>query len=662
MYILPIYFLFFSIFFSIFFSRWLGKSAFSFFLISAVFFSLIFSFYIYYEVVYLGLVCDIFLMKWFHFYNLDFNFHFYYDSLSVTMLVLVLFISFFVQIFSLEYMWGDPSFIRFMVYINIFTFFMLIMVLSANLIQFFLGWEGIGLASYLLINFWYYRPEANRSAIKAVLMNRVGDFGLYVAIVYFYFFFKTFDFVSLNLLVKADLSPHYFNFFDFSISKIDFLCFFLLLACVGKSAQLGLHSWLPDAMEGPTPVSALLHSATMVTAGIFLILRFSHFFEFSVSISRLMIIISILTCLFASFSAMGQYDIKKIIAYSTTSQLSYMLLACGSSQYLLALQHLFDHAFFKAVLFLGAGSLIHLMRGKQDIREFGGLFKLAPFTYLSFLIASFSLLGFPSTSGFYSKESIIEAVLLRTTFQELVSLFTCLSVSFSAYYSLQVIFLTFHGIKNYNFGIVYDGSAFINTSLFFLTFGGLVTGFLFFNLYSFPSSFFQNSFYSVKAFELISVDDLSWYLIINLPLYFTFFFVFLAMYFQDYFILFFSNNLSCFFNFINFFNRKWFFDFFLFFLIFVGFFYNSYLNFFKIFDRALLEFFGPLKIVKIFLSLGELFGKTNNGHFSFNIFLSIFFIVFLILILFYIFLGLAQSLFLYFYIFSLLGFLKLHQR
>ena len=262
-------------------------------------------------------------------------------------------------------------------------------------------------------------------------------------------------------------------------------------------------------MEGPTPVSALLHSATMVTAGIFLILRFSHFFEFSTSISKIMALISILTCLFASFSAMGQYDIKKIIAYSTTSQLSYMLLACSSSQYLLALQHLFDHAFFKAVLFLGAGSIIHLLFGKQDIREFGFLFKSLPFTYLSFLIATFSLLGLPGTSGFYSKESIIESIFLRTTFQEMLSLLTCLSVSFSAYYSLQVIFLTFYGFKNNSLKIYYDKSIFINIALLFLTIGGLVIGFIFFNFYSVPSSFFQNSFFFINSNESHLIDDLN---------------------------------------------------------------------------------------------------------------------------------------------------------
>ena len=261
-------------------------------------------------------------------------------------------------------------------------------------------------------------------------------------------------------------------------------------------------------MEGPTPVSALLRSATMVTAGVFLILRFSHFFEFSLSISNCMAIVSILTCLFASFSAMGQYDIKKIIAYSTTSQLSYMILACSSSQYILALQHLFDHAFFKAVLFLGAGSIIHLMGGKQDIREFGFLFKAMPFTYLSFLVASLSLLGLPGTSGFYSKESIIEVIFLRTEFQELLSLLTCLSVSFSAYYSLQVICLTFYGLKNNSLNFFFDNSFFINLSLFFLTLGGLIVGFFFYSFYTLPSSFFQNSFFT-NFYENHAVDDLS---------------------------------------------------------------------------------------------------------------------------------------------------------
>ena len=283
-----------------------------------------------------------------------------------------------------------------------------------------------------------------------------------------------------------------------------------MLACVGKSAQLGLHNWLPDAMEGPTPVSALLHSATMVTAGIYLIIRFSHLFEFSINILNFISIIALLTILFSSFIAMGQYDLKKIIAYSTTSQLGYMFLACGSSQYFFAFQHLFDHAFFKAVLFLGAGSIIYCVGGKQDIREFGGLYKYMPITYLSFFIGTFSLLGFPSTSGFYSKESIIESIFLRTEFEELIALLTMLSVSFSAYYSIQLFYILFHNNLCLNYKNILIEPPLIKFSLIFLSFIGLVGGYLFFDIFSTSSSFFQNSFYFSYSQEFIeTIDDLN---------------------------------------------------------------------------------------------------------------------------------------------------------
>lgn len=649
MYLSIIFLPFFSILVFLIFARLFSKNFIIFALLSSMFFCIPISAIIYYEVIYLGFSCDVVILNWFHIYFLNINFHFFFDPLSVSMMFLIIFISFFVQLFSVDYMWFDPSILRFLIYINIFTFFMLIMVLSGNLVQFFLGWEGIGLSSYLLINFWYNRPEANRSAIKAIVLNKFGDFALYVSIIFIFVFFKTLDFSTLFLLVKSDTSSFYFDIFGFKTYKLDFICFFLFLACIGKSAQLGLHVWLPDAMEGPTPVSALLHSATMVTAGIFLILRFSHFFERSPTVLNFMLLMALFTILFSSFIAMGQYDIKKIIAYSTTSQLGYMLLSCGSSNYLFAAQHLFDHAFFKAVLFLAAGSMIHLNLGNQDIRQFGGVFKFAPITYFTFLISTLSLLGFSGTSGYYSKESIIESILLRTNFDEFVFLLTSLSVSFSVYYSFHLIYLTFYGTSfSYIFRFDKDISIFTNISLIVLSFVGLLGGYFFFDVYTSYFSFFQNSLYNnISNYDFIeNTDDLGWFLVINLPFYFTLFGVIIFMFFQEKVSNFFVLNKNIFMlikHFLYIFNRKWYFDLLLLIMVVSIFFYSAYLSFFKFIDRGIFEIFGFSFVFKLFSKISYFVNSFQVGYFYFNIFVLIFFFIFLLYFVFYYFLGIFMN-------------------
>jgi len=286
-----------------------------------------------------------------------------------------------------------------------------VLVSADNFIQLFLGWEGVGLCSYLLINFWFTRVQANKAALKAIILNRVGDFSLTFAILLIFFFFKSVDFATVFFLVPL-VSDFFFTFEVFNtyynVHVLSFICFFLFFGAMGKSAQIGLHLWLPDAMEGPTPVSALIHAATMVTAGVFLIIRCAPLFEYAPSVLTLMVFVGSATAFFAATVAVVQNDIKKVIAYSTCSQLGYMVFVCGLSGYSASLFHLVNHAFFKALLFLSAGAVIHGLSGEQDIRRMGGLSLKLPFTYTMFLLGSLALVGFPFLAGFYSKDLILE--------------------------------------------------------------------------------------------------------------------------------------------------------------------------------------------------------------------------------------------------------------
>lgn len=332
------------------------------------------------------------------------------------MILVVSYVSFCVHLFSAEYMFRDAGLVRFMSLISLFTFFMLFLVSSDNFIQMFVGWEGVGICSFLLISFWFNRVKAVKAALKALVYNRVGDAGFIVGMLFIYKYFKTFDFCVIEILshfMQDARFLHRLGTLEINISIFDLISFFLLFGVVGKSAQIGLHAWLPDAMEGPTPVSALIHAATMVTAGIFAVLRFSFIFERSSFALFMMTMIGGITVFFGSIVSLTQFDVKKIIAYSTTSQLGYMLFACGVSNYTGAAFHLFNHAFIKALLFLAAGVVIHRLSGEQDLRKMGGLNNLMPLTYMYFLVGSLSLAGFPFFSGFYSKDLILEVAASR---------------------------------------------------------------------------------------------------------------------------------------------------------------------------------------------------------------------------------------------------------
>jgi len=385
------------------------------------------------------------LVNWITSGDLSANWALKLDSLTAIMLVVVTVVSSLVHIYSIGYMHEDKSIARFMSYLSLFTFFMLILVTADNFLQLFVGWEGVGVASYLLIGFWYKKESANNAAIKAFVANRVGDFGLIIAIGLIYLTFGTVQYDPVFATVCSHIFDK-FALFGTEFRTIDAICILLFVGAMGKSAQIGLHVWLADAMEGPTPVSALIHAATMVTAGVFLVARCSPLFEYSENALLMVTLVGATTALFAATIALTQNDIKKIIAYSTCSQLGYMFFACGVSAYSAAIFHLATHAFFKALLFLGAGSVIHAMHHEQNIQKMGGIWKKIPITYAMMWIGSLALAGFPPFAGFYSKDVILEAAFMSHSPLGKLAYWMGISAAFlTAFYSWRLLFLTFHG-------------------------------------------------------------------------------------------------------------------------------------------------------------------------------------------------------------------------
>lgn len=367
------------------------------------------------------------------------------DTLTAVMLVVITTVSALVHLYSWGYMSEDPDQPRFFSYLSLFTFAMLMLVTADNLVQMFFGWEGVGLASYLLIGFWYHKPSANAAAIKAFVVNRVGDFGFSLGIFGTFLVFNT---VSIDAILAAspDMAGRTFHFLGTPVDVMTTLCLLLFVGAMGKSAQLGLHTWLPDAMEGPTPVSALIHAATMVTAGVFMVCRLSPMFETSATALAVVTLIGAFTALFAATVGLVQTDIKRVIAYSTCSQLGYMFFAAGVGAYGAAMFHLFTHAFFKALLFLGAGSVIHAMHHEQDMRYYGGLRRHIPLTFWAMTIGTLALTGFFFTAGYYSKDAILEAAFANGSETATVAFVIGLFVAFlTSFYSWRLVFLTFFG-------------------------------------------------------------------------------------------------------------------------------------------------------------------------------------------------------------------------
>ncbi|MES2729663.1 MAG: NADH-quinone oxidoreductase subunit L [Pseudomonadota bacterium] len=367
------------------------------------------------------------------------------DQLAVVMMCVVNIVSACVHVYSVGYMQDDPHKGRFMAYLSLFTFAMLMLVTSDNLLQLFFGWEGVGVASYLLIGFYNYKDSANAAAIKAFIINRVGDLGLALGIFATFVLFDSINFADIFAQAPAK-ADEMISIWGYQLHGLTVIGLLLFIGAVGKSAQLGLHTWLPDAMEGPTPVSALIHAATMVTAGVFLIARFSPLYEYAPDALQVVCVLGALTAFVAATIGLTQFDIKRVIAYSTMSQLGYMFFALGVSAYSAAIFHLMTHAFFKALLFLGAGSVIHAMHHEQDMRNMGGLWKKIPITYALMWIGSLALAGIPFFAGYYSKDMILETVYADHTGFGLFAFWMGIAAAvMTAFYSWRLILMTFHG-------------------------------------------------------------------------------------------------------------------------------------------------------------------------------------------------------------------------
>ena len=408
------------------------------------------------------------------------------DTLTAVMLVVVTSVSSLVHLYSIGYMDEDPNRPRFFGYLSLFTFAMLMLVTSDNLVQLFFGWEGVGLASYLLIGFWYQKPSANAAAIKAFVVNRVGDFGFSLGIFAIFMLVGSTDFETI-FHAAPGLTGKTIDFLGWNVDALTLTCLLLFMGAMGKSAQFLLHTWLPDAMEGPTPVSALIHAATMVTAGVFMVARLSPLFELAPNAQAFVMLIGGTTAMFAATVGLVQNDIKRIIAYSTCSQLGYMFVAMGAGAYSVGMFHLFTHAFFKALLFLGSGSVIYAMHHEQDIRNMGGLKDKIPFTYAAMVIGTLALTGFPLTAGYFSKDAIIESAFVsHNPFAFYGFLMTVAAACLTSFYSWRLIFKTFHGKPHdrHHYEAAHEPPYWILIPLGVLSAGSLLAGFPFKELFA----------------------------------------------------------------------------------------------------------------------------------------------------------------------------------
>lgn len=491
---------------------------------------------------------------------------FLFDTLTCVRLVVVTSISTLVHLYSTEYRSEDPHLPRFRSYLSFFTFFRLILVTAENFVQRFVGWEGVGLCSYLLINFWFARIQANKSALKARILNRVGDLGLSIGIFAIYAVFGSLDYAIVFSLVPAWQYAEV-SFFSQSIQRLDFIAFFLFVGAVGKSAQVGLHTWLPDAREGPTPVSALIHAATRVTAGVFLLCRCSPLLQYTQNRNTYITILGGRTAFLAATTGLLQNDLKRVIAYSTCSQLGYRVFAAGLSGYAVSRFHLSNHAFFKALLFLGAGSVIHARADEQDRRKRGGLRRILPFTYTAILIGSLALRGFPFLTGFYSKDVILElaygSFLIEGRFVHTLGTFAAF---FTAYYSTRLLVLTFLRPAN-GFRVVYEHShesAFPRAlPLFILSFASLFVGYLTRDRrIGLGTDFWGNSLFVHPNTQYLLESEWLDSSVKRIPLYFSFGGTFLAFYHYlfSFDLLYTRKESSIGRSLYTFFNRKWFFD------------------------------------------------------------------------------------------------------
>ena len=569
------------------------------------------------------------LFNWIDSEYMIISWEFLFDQLTVSMFIPVLYISSLIHIFSTDYMAEDPHNQRFFSYLSLFTFFMLVLVSGANFFVMFVGWEGIGIVSYLLINFWFTRIQANKAAILALTMNRVGDMGLSIGFFALFALFGSLDYATIFSIVP------FMN--ETAITIIGLL---LLTGAMAKSAQIPLHSWLPGSMEGPTPVSALIHAATLVTAGLYLLLRSSPLLEYSSTALLIITLTGATTAFFAATCGLVQNDLKRIIAFSTISQLGYMVMAVGLSQYNVALMHVVNHAFFKALLFLGAGAVIHSFSDQQDIRRLGGLIRFLPFTYTTMLVGSLSLLATPWLTGFYSKDLIIELAYGQYSFSGTYAfILGSITAGLTAFYSFRLICLVFLTVPNgpkQSYLNTHEANNKVIIPLFLLALFSIFFGFIFSDLFvGMASDFFSNAIF-IKPNNISLIEaEFSLPLIIKLlPALLSLFGASLAIFLyhkSPTFIIDLTDNLLGQ-KFYTFFNGKYFFD-----II-----YNNYIinkglelgyTISKVLDRGIIEMVGPYGLSQTLTKTGNNISKLDTGvitTYSIYITLSLLSLIFLI--------------------------------
>ena len=619
-----------------FFGFYIGRKGSVFITTLTTFLTFFFSIFIFYNSIKYEYEYTIYLATWINSGLFNCNWSFLFDTLTIVMLIVVTSISTLVHLYSSEYMAHDPHLSRFMSYLSLFTFFMIILVTGDNFIQMFVGWEGVGFCSFLLINFWFTRLQANKAAIKAMLVNRISDLILILGILTLFYNLRTIEYFSTFASISI-IKNFNFIFFNYNLSIIDIICILIFIGAMGKSAQIFLHLWLPDAMEGPTPVSALIHAATMVTAGVYLTARCSPIYEYSILSLKIITIIGASTAFFASTVGLVQNDFKKIVAYSTCSQLGYMFFACGLSNYPLAIFHLSNHAYFKALLFLCSGAVIHAMGDEQDIRKMGGLRRILPFTYIMFLIGSLSLMGFPFLTGFYSKDLILEVAF--GSFNEtghFAYWLGTIAAFFTAFYSTRLLYFSFLSETNAYKNIIkdaHDVPLAMGLPLGLLAFGSIFIGYLSKDMFvGLGSNFWNNSLYiNPVNNQMIDAEFLPTFFKL-LPVILSFTGLFSAFYLYFFKFQFFyklkTSNIGLYL--YNFLNRKWYFD-----KIYYEFINQYVLKIgydvtYKMIDKGLIEICGPFGLVNTFLFLSRKVSLFQTGfiyHYSLLILISTVFLI-----------------------------------
>nr|YP_010507856.1 NADH dehydrogenase subunit 5 [Phytophthora asparagi]UXG55967.1 NADH dehydrogenase subunit 5 [Phytophthora asparagi] len=578
----------------------------------------------------------IYISNWINSGLFNCNWCFLFDSLTMIMLVVITSISTLVHLYSSQYMAHDPHLSRFMSYLSLFTFFMIILVTGDNFMQMFVGWEGVGFCSYLLINFWFTRLQANKAAIKAMLVNRISDLILLLGVLTIFYNIRTIEYFSTFAAISI-VKDFNFIFFNYILSIVDVACILIFIGAMGKSAQIFLHLWLPDAMEGPTPVSALIHAATMVTAGVYLTARCSPMFEYSMFSLKVITVIGASTAFFASTVGLVQNDFKKIVAYSTCSQLGYMFFACGLSNYPLAIFHLSNHAYFKALLFLCSGAVIHAMGDEQDIRKMGGLRRILPFTYIMFLIGSLSLMGFPFLTGFYSKDLILEVAF--ASFSEtghFAYWLGTIGAFFTAFYSTRLLFFAFLSETNAYKNIIknaHDVPLEMGIPLGLLAFGSIFIGYLSKDMFvGLGSNFWNNSIYiNPLNNQMIDAEFLPTFFKL-LPVILSFCGLFGAFYLYFFKFKFLYNLKISEYGlyFYNFLNRKWYFDKIYYEFINQYILKIGYTVTYKMIDKGLIEMCGPYGLTTIFSFLSQRIILLQTGyiyHYSLLMLISTIFLI-----------------------------------